>query len=107
MGEIMKLSEFRGLCDREWGEARGDVTRLRLTDESYAELAEDALISGAGGESMLLPLGELLNPVTRSVVKVTAGASTDLAEVVRNYAGGGRRASTAASILTSFKRTKG
>lgn len=83
----MKLSEFNDLCDREWANGRSDVVALRLTDESYKELAEDALIRGAAGAPVLLPLGEMLNPVTRSVVKVTGGASANLIEVARTFAG--------------------
>lgn len=97
----MKLAEFSALCDREWGEARGDVTGLRLTDESYRELGNEVIIDG--GRTLPVPLlldideadleairaGEffppLLNPVTRSPVKVTKGASIDSAEVYRHY----------------------
>ena len=82
----MKLAGFNALCEREWGDARGDVTGLRLTDESYAELTVDTLISGTP-EVILLPRGELFNPVTRTVVKVAGGASEDRAEVRRYYAG--------------------
>ncbi len=98
----MKLPEFRELCDREWGEARGDVISLALTDESYEELTRDVIMDG--GRSVPTPIlylideadlegirdGEsfppLLNPVTRSPVKLTKGASIDSAEVTRHYA---------------------
>ena len=98
----MKLPEFRELCDREWGEARGDVISLALTDESYEELTRDVIMDG--GRSVPTPIlylideadlegiraGEsfppLLNPVTRSPVKLTKGASVDSAEVTRYYA---------------------
>ena len=71
----MKLAGFNALCEREWAEARGDVTGLRLTDESLSEFETDLLIH---------PF-DLVNPVTRSVVKVTGGASEDSAEVYRYY----------------------
>jgi len=86
----VKLAEFNALCEREWNEARGDVTGLRLTDESYAELAREVL---ERAESLPLDVmlgakaaaDEAVNPVTRSVVKVTGGASIDSAEVYRHY----------------------
>jgi hypothetical protein len=72
----MKLTEFNDLCLREWGEARGEVTSLSLTDESYEELAADTTKA----------LAAVVNPLTRAEVKVTAGAATDTAEVRRHYA---------------------
>jgi hypothetical protein len=73
------LDQFSALCDREWANGRGDVVGLRLTDGSYGELAREVL---AGS----LPLDAIVNPVTRSAVKVASGASADLAEVTRYYA---------------------
>ena len=94
----MKLSEFKDLCDREWGEARGDVIGLALTDESYEELTTEALLEREGRTFSLLvadselaairageAIPSLLNPVTLSAVKVTKGASIDSAEVTRHY----------------------
>ncbi len=85
----MKLTEFRELCQREWGEARSDIVGLRLTDESYAELASDVLTAAEPiGWPMTLsaePACEVVNPVTRSVVKVARGADADSAEVRRHY----------------------
>lgn len=98
----MKLTEYRELCEREWGEARGDVTGLHLTDESYEELLRDVLMDGGRthpvplilniGKSELAALraGEsfppLLNHITRTQVKVTKGAGEDKAQVRRCYA---------------------
>ena len=97
----MKLSEFRELCDREWGEARGDVIGLCLTDESAGELHRDVIMDGSmsavpfpllidKSELAAIRAGEfvipLSNPVTRSLVKVTKGADTDTAEVRRYWA---------------------
>ena len=82
----MKLTEFNTLCDREWGEARGDVIGLRLTDESLSEFETDLLIHPDDRCRSLLNPFELVNPVTRSVVKVTGGASVDAVEVYRYYA---------------------
>jgi broad-specificity NMP kinase len=72
----VKLAEFSDLCLREWGEARGEVISLSLTDESYEELA---------GETSKA-VDRLINPLTRTEVKVAAGAATDTAEVRRHYA---------------------
>lgn len=79
----MKLDQFKALCGREWAqEARGDVKVLNLTDGSYAELGADVIMSH---DSVCAPPSdeplELVNPVTRSVVKVTSGADGDSAEV--------------------------
>jgi hypothetical protein len=79
----MTLGQFNALCDREWAqEARGDVAALSLTDCSYEELLADL----HGRFPLNLEPAEgvartLLNPVTRSVVKVAAGAASDTAEV--------------------------
>jgi hypothetical protein len=79
----VKLGQFRALCDREWmQEARGDVQALSLTDDSYEELRADALVNY---DPVLVPMTlgplELMNPVTRSAVKVTGGAASDTTEV--------------------------
>lgn len=71
----MNLAQFNDLCWREWAQARGDVRSLALTDDSYEELAGDT----AGG------MAGMVNPVTRTTVKVAAGASIDTAEVYRHY----------------------
>jgi len=94
----VNLAGFRELCEREWGEARGDVIGLRLTDESYEELTREALLERESTVfSLLVPESELeairsgesfpslLNPVTLSAVAVTKGASVDSAEVYRYY----------------------
>ncbi len=82
----MKLAEFSALCEREWGEARGDVIGLLLTDESLSEFETDLLIHPDDRCRSLLNPFDLVNPITRSVVKVTGGAGVDSAEVYRYYA---------------------
>jgi hypothetical protein len=79
----MKMDQFGALCDREWAlNARGDVKALSLTDGSYGELQAGAAV---GYDPAFLPPSpgpfELINPVTRSVVKITGGAASDTAEV--------------------------
>ena len=81
----MKLAEFHALCEREWGEARGDVTGLHLTDESLGEFETDLLIHPDDRCRTLLNPVDVVNPITRSVVKVAGGASVDSAEVYRRY----------------------
>jgi hypothetical protein len=76
----VKLAEFDALCVREWDEARGDVTGLNLTDDSRQELVSDLLATGAHDSAAM---SAILNPVTRTAVKITGGASTDSAEVRR------------------------
>jgi len=96
------LAEFRDLCEREWGEARGDVTGLCLTGESYEELFRDVIMDRDQScvhfpllvdESDLEALRtggsvipRLVNPITRGPVKVTKGTDSDTAEVRRYYA---------------------
>ena len=89
----MTLAEFRDLCEREWGEARGDVTGLRLTDESFAELGRDVVAEGVANDFELLRLHDepvnvtrIRNPLTGSVVKIDKSADSDTAEVRRYYA---------------------
>ena len=91
----MKLDEFKALCDREWSrESRGDVQALNLTADSHRELCTDVLVKGYERGPLLhidreeLPvvragasISTIVNPVTRSVVKITGGADTDTAEV--------------------------
>ena len=76
----MKLAEFNALCDREWRqEFRGDVTGLRLTDDSYRELDRDVIIDGTRYPCPLLidkselpaiaaggGIGIVMNPITRT-----------------------------------------
>ena len=72
----MKIAEFEDLCLREWGEARGEIISLSMTDESLEELR------GEVGPGVI----GLLNPITHSLVKLSGGAGTDTAEVQRHYA---------------------
>lgn len=99
----MKLAEFKDLCDREWGGARGDVQALRLTNSSLLEFTADVLLAGAEDQPFLFPLvplydheeiagiragavtSKVLNPVTRSVVEISGDSDLDLAEVQRHY----------------------
>ena len=91
----MKLDQFKALCDREWAqEFRGDVQGLSLTAGSHRELATDVLVEGySPGHLLYIDPAELsairagasistiVNPITRSVVKITGGADSDTAEV--------------------------
>jgi hypothetical protein len=78
----VKLAEFNALCDREWAKPkRGDVVSLLLTGPSAAELCADVL-SGVPGfgflpddpDAAVGPVGaivrEMINPITRTAVKV-------------------------------------
>jgi hypothetical protein len=76
----VKTAEFNDLCYREYEQDKGDVVRLHLTQESYAELLTevlggDGLEVAAGGTP--LPdgvygarLDAMTNPATRTVTKV-------------------------------------
>ena len=93
----MTLDQFTRLCQQEWADRCGDVTGLSLVGESRAELTGE--IAGSPGVTFTtqLPpvldgrqvgalLTEIANPVTRSVVKVSASDSADLAHVARPVA---------------------
>lgn len=75
----MKLEQFNKLCDMQWSqEIHGDVIKLELTNAGLVELTEDCLASGASftelDEIQQVAVGasvaELINPVTRTSVKV-------------------------------------
>ena len=91
----MKLDQFMALCEREWTqEFRGDVQALHLTADSHRELNTDVLVKGYSPGHLLyidreeLPairagaaISIIVNPITRSEVKITGGADSDTAEV--------------------------
>ena len=78
----MKLGEFKALCTREWAQqSRGDVQALNLTAGSLDELKTDVIVSRDHVCAPQLDPFELVNPVTRSVVKVSISADSDTAEV--------------------------
>lgn len=92
----MKYAEFTALCQQEWLNGHGDLTGLSLTDESYQELAVDAIIDPAVIVPTVLrireedlpamsagELTELVNPVTRSTVRAVGGASIDMMQISR------------------------
>ncbi len=74
----MRLSDFHDLCWREWCRPRrGDVVSVLLTEASHEELAADVL---APPEAVV---SEVVNPVTRTAVKVRVrpGGDRDSARV--------------------------
>jgi hypothetical protein len=79
----VKLDQFKLLCDREWRqERRGDVTTLNLTAASLAELETDLIVNPDDRCHSVLDPFALVNPVTRSPVKVTGGSiGIDMMEV--------------------------
>lgn len=92
----MTLEQFTRLCQQEWSDRCGDVTGLSLTAESRAELAAATLLDSGTGAVATPPLGddgepvpvgllltEILNRVTRTVVKVSGSAGVDLVHVAR------------------------
>jgi hypothetical protein len=70
----MKLAEFNALCDREWTKqdrgGRGDVISLRLTEPGWEELSREVAASMERGFFSLGSLSGIVNPVTRSPVRV-------------------------------------
>ncbi len=89
----MKLADFHDLCQREWEQHRGDILELRLTDESREELTVDVLLDGAQSQMILYITKEdietirggaiscVVNPITRTAVKLASGAPWDSATV--------------------------
>ncbi len=92
----MKLDQFKALCDREWNQegARGDIMVLNLTSESHRELSTDVLVKRYSPGHLIyvdreeLPairagasISTIVNPITRSVIKIIGGADSDTAEV--------------------------
>jgi hypothetical protein len=65
----VKLAKFSEICQQKWDDGRGDVQELHLREESFDELWTDILISRTRPVS-LLNASALLNPVTRSEVRV-------------------------------------
>lgn len=90
----MKLAEFNALCDREWSKTdrggRGDVVLLTLTGPGAAELTRDVIAEQEGHRAYLslavkhevmtqaeadrlavgIGIEQVVNPVTRTVVKI-------------------------------------
>jgi len=65
----MKLEKFNEICQKKWDDGRGDVQELHLREESFDELWTDILISRTRPVS-ILNASALLNPVTRSEVRI-------------------------------------
>lgn len=65
----MKLSKFHEMCQGRWDDGRGDVQELYLRENSFDELWQDILLSRTRPVS-ILNASALLNPVTRSEVRV-------------------------------------
>ena len=80
----MKLADFNALCVREWEKPqRGDVASLCLTEVGHEELSRDMIMTGVDfGHELRLekedlprisaggPIGAVVNPITRTVVKI-------------------------------------
>jgi hypothetical protein len=94
----MTLDDFYALCDRAWSDAesRGDVIELRLVPASRSELCVEVLTTGPSLASMRNLINDdaldgiaasslvtdVVNPVTRSAVKITGSSDgTDRALV--------------------------
>ena len=83
----MKLDRFRELCEKHYANARGDLSAMWLTEDSFSELYEDILVNRAGPVSIVHPHWDLINPVTRTLVPVkTTNANHDWVHV--HYRGG-------------------
>lgn len=65
----MKLDKFHEICQEKWDNGRGDVQEIHLREESFDELWKDILVNRTRPVSILNATA-LLNPVTRSEVKI-------------------------------------
>lgn len=90
----MRLKQFQDLCRDEWNNRKGDVRQIWLVEDSYKELNEDAL-KYKQTEVLGIHLNEeeqeqkvtgaqvrvLVNPYTRTVVKMRLARDMDVADV--------------------------
>jgi hypothetical protein len=84
----VKLSKFHEICQQKWDNGRGDVQELYLRESSFDELWKDILVNRTRPVS-ILNASALLNPVTRSEVKIhTYG---DLKDMVTVHYGGWKK----------------
>ena len=82
----MKLERFNEICVKKWGNGRGVVAELWLTEESFDELYADILVNRVGRVTIVHPHWFLLNPATKDEVKVrTYDGGKDL--VLTHYRG--------------------
>lgn len=94
----MRLAEFNDLCQREWllrPQQYGDVIELHLTDSSWLELARDVSLANDPVQQPLIikispgdlpairggAVTSVVNPVTRSTVRIKGGVERDEALV--------------------------
>jgi hypothetical protein len=102
----LKFGEFRELCMKEWRDNKGDVTVLWLTQESYRELQEDSLGLVEGQDVLFkengtvqpaarviynpagnvshqvgIRMNTIVNPVTRTPVRMKLARDMDVADV--------------------------
>lgn len=76
----MKLDKFYDVCRERWDDAHGDVQELHLTEDSYDELWKDILVNRTRPVS-LLNVSAILNPLTRSEVRIRITKSSDFVMV--------------------------
>lgn len=84
----MKLEKFAELCKSKWDDGRGDMQELHLREESYSELLTDMLINRTRPVS-LLNISAVLNPITRSEVRIKVTAAPK--DFTVTYFRGGRK----------------
>ncbi len=90
----MKLKAFQDLCRDEWDARKGDVRQVWLCEDSYRELSEDAAAyrqtetldiyldeNAVAGKAAGVQVSVLVNPYTRTVVKMRLARDTDVADV--------------------------
>jgi hypothetical protein len=90
----MNLKRFQDLCRDEWNNRKGDVRTMWLVEDSYRQLNEDALAyrqtdkmdiyldeDAAQNKVAGAQVSVLVNPYTRTVVKMRLARDTDVAEV--------------------------
>jgi hypothetical protein len=107
-GGRVTLDEFRKLCRKEWDERKGDVMVLWLTQDSYRELQQEGVMqeqavlhkengaarvasrevhnsSGNAPVQVGLQLNTVMNPVTRTWVRMKLARDQDVADIYSKH----------------------
>jgi hypothetical protein len=88
----LRLADFNALCQDTWERGGGDILRLHLTPESQLELTQDVLLSDTplvvridekdvGKIRAGACISNVVNPITRTTVKIISDASRDAIEI--------------------------
>jgi hypothetical protein len=77
----VKVTQFNELCESQWANGRGEVTELNLREDSFDELYKEIFVDRVTSVSVVYPHWDLVNPMTRGLVKVKTVKDADSATV--------------------------